>query len=214
MKKLILILLALLVFQVKAQDKSRILGDSIVWFGIDFTKARMIGEFSNLRGIDDEKPKLKDGMIPAWNTLILNEQKKYDICKFFHKRSVYFDMNPVTKNNSLINETQLINPNEYTFKNPDETIAEVLKALPEGEKSSGLGLIFVVESFNKVQDLSNIYVTFFDIASKQLIYSQKISKKPHGGGLRNYWAGSIFDTMKSVDEDFYSTWKKQFKTKK
>lgn len=214
MKKLVFIFLALFILQVKAQDKSRILGDSIVWFGIDFTKARMIGEFSNLRGIDDEKPKLKDGMIPAWNTLILNEQKKYDICKFFHKTNVYFDMNPVTKNNSLINEAQLSTPNEYTFKNPEETIAEVVKALPAGEKASGLGLVFVVESFNKVQDLSHIYVTFFDITTKQLIYSQKISKKPHGVGLRNFWAGGIFDTMKSVDADFYSSWKRQFKTKK
>ena len=62
---------------------------------------------------------------------------------------------------------------------------------------TGIGLVFVAENLNKVEQIGSYYVVFFDMASKEIIDSERKVGKASGIGFRNYWAGSIFNVMKT-----------------
>jgi len=52
-------------------------------------------------------------------------------------------------------------------------------------------------------------VTFFDIASRKIYFTEKMSGKTSGAGMRNYWAGAIKSIIKSMDSK-YSDWSKRY----
>ena len=68
--------------------------DNIVWCGLDFSKAKMIGQFDQGYGISPASGSdIKSKYAPGWNGLIINEQKKYDLGRTFRKTNVNFDIN-------------------------------------------------------------------------------------------------------------------------
>ncbi|MBC7861348.1 MAG: hypothetical protein IAF38_00155 [Bacteroidia bacterium] len=180
--------------------------ENIIWYGLDFSAAR----FCNFAETPD---KLKTGLIPAWNFLIPNEPAKFNISSIFRKRNVIFDLGPVAQINAGINETQMLSFNPCSFSNPQEVIISAVKNYGPGQVASGLGLVFIVESFDKGRQVAAVYITFFDIASKQVILAEKVEGRPKGFGLRNYWAGAIFDIMKIVGINVYNSWINRYATR-
>jgi len=202
MKKLILLFLFTGSSVFAQINKSMIFGDDLVWYGIDYSKAKFIGDF--------QPEQLKSTMY-AWNIVVVNEANKYDVAKSFQKKNVYNDLAPVLKHNKEIDENQAISINQYKFDNADETVASIISSYTGGEKTEGLGLVFIVESYDKPRTKAIYYLTFFDIKTKQIIYSEKISEGPPSGfGLRNYWASTIFKVMKDVEQYKYASWKFKF----
>lgn len=184
-------------------------GDEIVWYGLDFSQAKFIGAFDQGAGaapVTGEE--LKSKYIPAWNLLILNESAKYDLKRTFKKTSVFNDLSIVDKINSKIDADKIMSFNEYKFKDADETINNIVKGYSLGEKKEGIGVVFIVESFNKGQQQGTVYVTIFDIKTKKVLIKEKIIGKSGGIGMRNYWAKSIFNAMIQVEKVHYKKWKK------
>ena|ERR1700752_290386 len=205
MKKLILLSLLISSSVIAQINKSAIFGNDLVWYGIDYSKAKFI---------EDIQPgQLKSTMF-AWNVVVVNEANKYDVAKFFRKQNVFNDLAPVMKHNKDIDETQMISMNQYKFDNADETVASVISSYTGGEKTEGLGLVFIAESYNKPKAQATYYLTFFDIKTKQIIYTEKFTEIPAGFGLRNYWASTIFKVMKDVEQYKYASWKFKFEKEK
>lgn len=197
--------------QQKAQNKEGdvFTKDEIVWIGLDFSKAKLVGQFDQGAGVMPATGSdIKVKYIPAWNMLILNEQKKYNIGKAFRKIKVFNDIGIVEKSNSAIDVDNLITYNDYKFDNSNTTIQEIISGYSRGEKADGIGLVFIIESFNKPAERASLYVTFFDIATKKVLFTEKMIGKPGGFGLRNYWAGSIKNILNQIDDRAYKVWKK------
>src|SRR5438477_13026793 len=77
--------------------------DEIVWYGLDFSKAKMIGQFDQGAGAGAASGSdLKMKYFPGWNAVILNEPKKYDLKKTFRKMSVFNDISPVEAKNRSV----------------------------------------------------------------------------------------------------------------
>ncbi|HXD92905.1 MAG TPA: hypothetical protein VNX01_06795, partial [Bacteroidia bacterium] len=135
MKKLILFSL-LIGSSIFAQtNKNAIFGDDLVWYGIDYSKAKFI---------EDCQPGQLKNIMFAWNVLVVNEANKYDVAKSFRKKNVFNDLAPVMKHNKDIDETQMMSLNPYKFDNADETVASIISSYTGGEKTEGLGLVFIV----------------------------------------------------------------------
>jgi len=98
--------------------------------------------------------------------------------------------------------------NDYKFDDADKTINSIINGYAVGEKKQGIGVVFIVESFNKGQQQGTVYVTIFDIKTKKVLIKEKIIGKAGGIGIRNYWAKSIFNVMVQVEKTFYKQWKK------
>src|SRR4051812_20103982 len=70
--------------------------DKLVWFGLDFTKSKMIGI------VDASPSSIKEQFFRAWNGIVLEEPQKFDLSRFFKKPSVIRDLEPVEKRNKRV----------------------------------------------------------------------------------------------------------------
>ena len=184
MKKYILFLSFIFIVNLlKAQNSSE-----IVWFGVDFTQARLIGS----EGFTDVQ-KIKDYYFSEWNNIIVTESDKYNIQKYFAKSSVKRDLTICERRNKTVNVTNLVTNNTYTLDR--NMVDKVIKDYKS--KETGTGLVFIVESFDKTKEKAIIYVTMFDIATKKVIKCEKIEGAAVGFGFRNYWLGAIANVMKA-----------------
>jgi hypothetical protein len=206
MKKLLSLLLLAGSMSLTAQDKSKVFSSTeAVWFGLDFTKATFVGQFDQGMGAAPATGSdMKAKYIPAWNNLIAGEQKKYDLKKAFRKDNIIYDMNSVNELNNKIDVDACMSFNPGKIERSQ--IDEMVKKYSSSQKE-GLGLVFIVENFNKGTQMSSIFVTFFDIASKKILLCERMEGKAMGVGIRNYWAGSIKHILDQIDEGGYKSWK-------
>jgi hypothetical protein len=135
--------------------------------------------------------------LPAINTLILAEPDKYKLKEFFGKTEVTPDLAVVTERNSKIDPAALVISEGYEI--PKDDVGKIIKSYNISGKT-GTGLVFIAGNLNKTSQTGSYYVVFFDMASKEIIDSRPMVGKAAGFGFRNYWAGSIYNVMK--------TWKK------
>ncbi len=189
-----------------AQDSKIIFSSTeIVWYGLDFTKTKFVGGgFGYGYGYD-----LKIKFIPNWNALTLNEPQNFDLKRAFRKNKVIIDIRSVNKINSKIDPDECISYNEANITK--DSVTAMVKLYKDFEKKEGVGLSFVVVNFNKSMQRAEIYVAFFDIATKNILLCEKMGGKAGGAGLRNYWAGAIKAILVQIDEAEYKNWKKESK---
>lgn len=206
MKKLILIAGIFLVFsfvskgQYTPADVFKV--DNITWYGLDFSNIKLIGS----EGFTDPYA-VKNQFFYSWNNLIITETDKYDLAGFFHKSSVENDLSIVEGRNMLPDPDELVINTDYSLGED-----EVKKIISEYDITGkeGIGLVFIMESFNKNKQLGYIWVTFFDLETKEVLLSNKMSGKPGGFGIRNYWAKSYYNVMKSIEKKKWKSWKAQY----
>jgi hypothetical protein len=182
--------------------------DEVVWYGLDFSKTKFIGSFENvkkIRPINDYV--LKDIYIPAWNHLIVNEPTNFDIKKTFYKKKVYYDLRSIESINKTIDTNDLITLNSNTISQND--LQDMVDLYKKGNKKEGLGLSFIIESFDKPNEQASLWVVFFDIESKKILLSKHCVGKPTGFGIRNYWAGAIKHIMNEIRYSKYKKWDKE-----
>ncbi len=214
MKKII-ILIAIFVtaLQLKAQltQNDVFTGDDIIWYGLDFSNSKFIGMFDQFVGAGEvDAYDLKNKYVPSWNTLILTEPAKYDIGKTFRKTNVYRDIKPVERVNKRIDEDNMMTYNDFCFQDPESLISEAIRKYSTGDKSTGLGVVFFIEYFHKEREEVSLYVTFFDIGTKNVLFTERMIGRARGFGLRNYWAGAIYNIMIQIQKTEFSAWKQKY----
>lgn len=189
---LLIVFYLTLSFQINAQLNTSDIFEvnEVTWYGLDFSNARLIGAI----GFKDPE-KIKNYYFDAWNSLIIYEPNKYKLDKFFHKDIVKHYLGIVTERNTLPNLDELVIETEYSFGT--EKVMQIISEYDSGEKE-GIGLVFIVESLNKYEEKAIIWVTFFDIKTKQVLLTKKLAGKAGGYGFRNFWAGAYHRVMKSA----------------
>jgi hypothetical protein len=177
---------------------------TMTWYGLDFSQAKFIGSFDPVT--TENAAQIRDDYFKSWNAVIINEKDKYDLSKFYDKSSVINDISEVQAINAQVqtdNIMQAAAPAALT----KEKIEEVVKKYNPKNKS-GLGLVFIVESFDKPEAQGTMDVVFFDIASSKVLMTKRLQGKAAGFGLRNYWARTAYEVMKQSNKD-WGKWKKE-----
>jgi hypothetical protein len=182
--------------QLFGQSNPKVLSSTdIVWAGIDFSKTRMIGS----EGFTDPDAIVND-YFDKWNQLVIMESDKYDFAKAYQKVKVKNDFAKASEQNGTVDPDELVINTTYSFSDGDvQSIVSNYKGL-EGE--SGVGLLYIVEYFNKLDNVGSVYVVFFDLDSQEILHSKNYQTKPKGFGLRNYWASTIYETIKESGKDY------------
>lgn len=179
----------------------------LVWYGLDFSNARFIGKFNHdfsSRPVSEYE--LINKYIPAWNSLVIMEPDNFDLKSAFRKKTVYNDLKPVSRKNEAIKEEGIITLNSYSITK--DRISQIVSSYAEGDKQEGLGLTCIVESFDKANGQGNFWIVFFDIKTRQVLFSERCSGAPVGFGIRNYWAGALKHVLKTIRYEKYELWKK------
>jgi hypothetical protein len=186
--------------------------DEIVCYGIDFSKAKFIGQFDEGAGIGGAQggSEMKSKWMPEWNMLMVNEQAKgFDFKKAMDKASIYYDMGPVKEDNANTDKDALMAMNAQKLSKEDAE--KVVAGLGAGDKKEGIGMVWVVENFNKPEKAASYWIVFFDIKTKKVLFSEHVEGKCQGIGMRNFWGGSMKFIIKDIDKDGWASWKKKYK---
>ncbi|MBN1599212.1 MAG: hypothetical protein JW894_13040 [Bacteroidales bacterium] len=202
MKKIIIYSLFLIFYSAAfSQTKEEALNaETITWFGIDFSQARFVDDLAFPSGYE-----LRDKYFKGWNRLIISEPEKYDIPKYFHCIEIKTDLGDVYRRNEDVNVSDIIVeiPEGDNYKIQEGEIQKIIKDYKADLE--GYGLVFIAESFDKPRVEGCIWVTYFHIPTKKVVFTRKLVGKPVGFGIRNYWAGAIADIMKQAGEE-KSSW--------
>ena len=193
-----MLLLALVIAIISnAQDASLVWSSQTMsWFGVDFTKAKVFG-------LEDSPHKIRDEYFKPWNDVTID----MDLTKMFSKNAVYKDPNGITKEN-LARETENMNTgDDVDFT--DEDIATRAKQISTGNKKVGLGMIFIAQSINKGTGLGVFHVVFFDIASRKVVWHKKMTGKASGSNPKTAWGGAVKDVFNQIDKKEWKAWRKE-----
>lgn len=168
--------------------------DEVIWFGLDFTKAKMIG--STEAGFSDPDA-IVNHFFEGWNNLVINEPKKYYLAKALSK-NIKNNISTVADRNKEVPVDGLVtyDVNKLT----EEDLKDLVKNYSADE---GVGLLFAVENFEKAAQKVRLYAVFFDVQSHEILKTHYYDKKVSGGfGFRNYWASGIYQVIKQMKKDY------------
>lgn len=185
----------------KAKDIFNSSETNITYFGVDFSEARLIGD----AGAD---PLNVRNSYAAINQVIVNEPKKYNLAKTFEKTNIVTDITAVLEKSEHINAATIKSANSSDDKRfTKSTVENIVKSYKFGTHK-GIGLLFIMEAMNKSAEQASMYITFFDIASRKVIFTERMVGKAGGFGFRNYWAGSINKVLTEIGKSKYKEWKR------
>jgi len=186
MKKLFyigLILCSNIFFSNAQNDPKKILKeiektDSIVWFGLDFSNAKFIGDFP-------EHKKIMESMFDEWNSMIVST----DMLKLYKSTSFLFDFSIVSKKNKQVKEDDL-----FTILPMSLTVDKIQTIINGFDPViiKGKGLVFIVESFDKNREEAKVWFIYFDIATKKVLYAQTFIGRASGVTMVNHWGNAIY----------------------
>jgi len=206
MKKIILLATLLLTFSftLRAQYTTADVFKSgnITFYGLDFSNIRLIGSdgFSNPYVI-------KTQLFDSWNNLFLSEPDKYDVAGTFYKSGVKTSLDLVSERNMLPDPLELVIDQDYTFG--EDKVRAIIREYDTGV-DEGIGLVFIMESFDKRAERGYFWVTFFDQSNNEVLFTKNVSGKAGGFGLRNYWAKSYYNAMKDIGKKLWKEWSKSY----
>jgi hypothetical protein len=206
MKKIAVFTLALFfTISLYSQDVSEVFQtEKVTWYGFDYSNAFFIGSegFTNPQDV-------KERIIHSWNSLIENEYEKFNVGKYFYKSKVDFSLDNVTERNKTVDiNIQFVDDNSKMFHLNMDTIQDIINDYKFGDEEEGLGLVFIVESYSKPTVTASYYVTFFDIKSKKVLLTERMTNKAGGFGVRNYWASTYYNIMKTIYKKKYKSWER------
>jgi hypothetical protein len=152
--------------------------DSIVWFGLDFSNAKFIGDFPG-------RKQIMETLLDEWNSVIVST----DMLKLYKSTSFLYDFSIVSKKNKQVKEEDLfaVLPMSLTVDKIQSLINNYDPIIKKGK-----GLVFFVESFDKNREEAKVWFTYFDIATKKVLYAQTFTGTATGVTMANHWANAIY----------------------
>jgi hypothetical protein len=177
----------------------------LTFLGLDFTQAKYIGKI----GFTDPVA-IKNQHMVSWNNLIELEAKKFSLQKAFALKDEQYKskVEDMVKLNKTVNIEDNITDDAYAIT--EDQVKKSISRYSLSEKD-GIGLVYVVESLNKTDEKLYAWVTFIELATKKMLYTEKVEGKAGGMGFRNFWAGGVYKINDAIDSKLYKKWSKAMK---
>ena len=166
------------------------------WFGIDYTQCYFLTpmDFPNVTDLEDK--------ITAWNDLIILEQDKY-IGKTIGRKDINFYVDMIKDMNKEIDVRSRLSEDAFLTSHLDPNMIQgIIDGYFIDEGMTGIGLVLIAESYSKPNVKGAYYVTFFDMATKKVITTERMLGKAQGFGLRNYWAKSYHQVLVAIGKKY------------
>jgi hypothetical protein len=175
-----------------AQTKSELFNPNteVTWLGLDFSGAKFIGDRERL-GSESDIHHLLD----ALNELMVKEADKYNVAAALQKKKVEYATDVTTEHNAGLDVLSMISAEGKDHVH--------LKG------KSGIGLMFNVESFNKLIEEGSFWITFVNMGTKEVLFTERLTAPPSGFGMRNFWAGSVNGVITKIKKKEFDNWRKK-----
>jgi len=188
MKKFTTLLILVIAFENTWAQQVTIQERQATFYGLDFSKSKMVGSegFTNPTDIVDR-------FFFEWNNLLLDEKSKYNVKTAFNKDIIDYDFSVVSDKNKTVKPAELVTNSSYSID--EKEVEQLVKSY--SVKGKGLGIVVIVEKFDKTNELATVWATYFDKSTKKILLTRKVIGKPSGFGLKAYWANAIGRIMES-----------------
>jgi hypothetical protein len=192
---------------VSAQTKSDVFNKDIevTWLGLDFSNAKFLGDREKFGSESDVKH-----LMTAWNELIINEAEKYNVAKAVDRSKVTNATEVTTARNGEVDVQAMFTDNQKDYLHIQPSDIEGIVSSFDFKGKTGIGLVFIVETFSKPNEEGSMYVTFVNMGSKELLFSERLTAEPKGFGMRNFWAGCIYGVLTKMQKKEFGNWKKKY----
>lgn len=190
-----------------AQTKSDVFNKDteITWLGLDFSAAKFLGDREKFGSESDVKH-----LMTAWNELILNEPDKYNVAKAVGRSKVATAIDVTGDRNAEVDAQALFTNEQKDYLHIKPSDVEELVTSFDFKGKTGIGLVFIVESFSKPNEEGSIYVTFVNMGSKEVLFTERLAAEPKGFGMRNFWAGCVYGVLTKMQKKEFDNWKKKY----
>jgi hypothetical protein len=178
---------------------------TITWLGLDMTGAIFIGDREKYGSQSDIQ-----NVIKAWNDLLEREKDKFNVTAMLRKKAAVEYKLDVTRNhNADLDISNILSENSSDHVHLRKDGVEQIAAAYNYEGATGVGMMFNVESFNKTNNEGSLWVTFVNMGTGEVLLTQRMTGPPRGAGVRNYWAGCVFEIMERIKKREFEKWKKE-----
>jgi hypothetical protein len=205
-KTIIFILSFILSWPAFTQTKSEVFDPNteVTWLGLDFSGAKFIGDRERL-GSESDIHHLLD----ALNELMVKEADKYNVAAALQKKKIEYGTEVTTEHNAGLDVLSMISAEgkDHVHLKPGD-VEEIISSYDLKGKS-GIGLMFNVESFNKLIEEGSFWVTFVNMGTKEVLFTERLTAPPSGFGMRNFWAGSVNGVLTKIKKKEFENWRKK-----
>ena len=206
LKPIVFMLSILLTLPVFSQDKSDVFNPStdITWLGLDFSGAKFIGDRERLGSESDIRH-----LIDAINELMITEADKYNVAAAIQRQSVDNEIEVTNEHNAELDVLAMISRDGKDHVHLNRSQVEEIISSYDFKGKSGIGLMFNVESFNKILEEGSFWITFVTMNSKEVLFTERLTAPPAGFGMRNFWAGSVNEVLIKIKKKEFENWRKK-----
>ena len=145
---------------------------TFTFFGYDYTQLRIA---DGTRMGQNLMP-----FFPALSKLLLGRfnQKEFEIMFRKGKHNIPFNTNPTVSGNEKINNGKIVTLEPQ--KIPADSLPVMIKKYQLTE-TEGIGSVIIFECFNREANTESAYMVFFDIATRNILYSKYIESRDGNG---------------------------------
>jgi len=178
------------------------MGPEIVWLGLDFTQVRMVGPL----GTVDKNELIQ--LFEDINMVVITERSKYNFEAALRKDEVPYNLEIVTKLNSEIDPDKAIAyaSQEERARLNEEAISVLIKQY-HVENKEGIGLVFFIETLDKVREQGTMWVTFFNLSDRNVLFTERMSGTAGGISFRNHWARTVYEVIDQIRNTKFAEWR-------
>lgn len=181
--------------------------DGFIFFGIDYSRVRLIGDHGHGYGTDMDTAYIRDKYFNAFNSVVINERDKYDLSEAVGGKKISYKFENILKINKSADPSRL---RAITKTDPLGTVV-IQQMLQKYDtflgKDLGVGIAIIADQMNKFDKEAYYYVTFFNVSDQRFLFSAYVKGKPGGFGYRNYWVRPIANIFKDMRKGDWEYWK-------
>ncbi len=155
--------------------------NSVEFLGVDFSCTDVIGADESLA--DFQKA------FYGINTLMYTEASKYNVAEFLYLDVESIDTEAAISRVELNDDACLFKDKERVF-----SVDSIVAAYPTSE---GHKLLIIADELNKSQAMGTFKAVIFNGQTKEVLTKRNMRGVAKGFGLRNFWAGALYDALKT-----------------
>ncbi len=168
----------------------------ITFYGYDYSHFKLVeGKRMNENII---------GYASSWIEYMNDEMDEKKLTRKFNKNKVNFEFDYTINLLYNLDNKKMVSPIKYSI--PPDSIQGIINNYKLNEKE-GVGFVVIVECFEKKKESASAYFTFFDIATKKILMSDRINNKKGTGhvyGMKNFWGVRINKTFEKYISKIYN----------
>ena len=172
----------------------------VTWIGVDYTSVRFT-------------PREKFNAVAlhtleyyrVWNKLFESEKEKYSICPFIKASDCTTMTTALNVVNAEADTTAIWGSDPFD----KESVHDKVRRYAPGDRG-GVGCVYIATRYDAAAETAEYLITFFDMATRDVLHVEKVVTKPSGASVRNYWASSALRVHEVIKSQLRQSWVKQY----